>query len=119
MFLASSAAEGFPRKGQNHCARDCCVSALARLLALLSRPWARALDYVIRSQLGYASMAVVELQQSAAVRRLTALMHRDDDEAEQARQAQLEEERQRAAAAHKAAAEHGVDPKTKRIILGS
>ena len=76
----------------------------------------RALDYVIRSQLGYASMAEVELQQSAAVRRLTALMHRDDDEAEQVRQAQLEEERQRAAAAQKAAAEHRVDPKTKRII---
>ena len=75
---------------------------------------ARALEYVIRWQL--VSMAEVATQQSAAVRRLAALMQRDDDEAEQARQADLEQERQRAAAAQKAAAEHGVDPKTKRQI---
>ena len=75
---------------------------------------ARALEYVIRWQL--VSMAEVVTQQSAAVRRLAALMQRDDDEAEQARQAELEQERQRAAAAQKAAAEHGVDPKTKRQI---
>ena len=75
---------------------------------------ARALEYVIRWQL--VSMAEVATQQSAAVRRLAALMQRDDDEAEQARQAELEQERQRAAAAQKAAAEHGVDPKTKRQI---
>ena len=53
----------------------------------------RALEYVIRWQVGFASMAEVETQQSAAVRRLAALMQRDDDEAEQARQAELEEER--------------------------
>ena len=75
---------------------------------------ARALEYVIRWQ--QVSMAEVVTQQSAAVRRLAALMQRDDDEAEQARQAELEQERQRAAAAQKAAAEHGVDPKTKRQI---
>ena len=61
------------------------------------------------------TMAEVEAQ-TAAVRRLVALLQRDEDEAEQARQAALEEERQRAAAAQKAAAEHGVDPKTKRQI---
>ena len=51
--------------------------------------------------------------QSAALRRLAALMQRDEDEAEQVRQAALEEERRRSAVAQKAAAQHGVDPKTK------
>ena len=39
------------------------------------------------------TMAAAQAQQSAAVRRLAALMQRDEDEAEQTRQAALEEER--------------------------
>ena len=39
----------------------------------------RALEYVIRWQVVFASKAEVVTQQSAAVRRLAALMQRDDD----------------------------------------